>query len=102
MANEFVWGNALFNSGLVGSSFVVSGYLFKKWMTRTEKDTESVKKELRETAKDIKLSVDTLTLQVRTQNGNVARVTEEIHTQVALCKQRNEDRPKNGRCDDRD
>ena len=102
MANEFVWGNALFSSGLVGSSFLVSGYLFKKWMNRTEKDTEDVKEELRETAREIKTSVDTLTVQVRTQNGNVARVSEEVHTQIALCKQRNEDRPKNERCDDRD
>ena len=100
MVTEFVLGNALFNSGLVGTSFVISGYLFKRWMTRAEKDTEDVKQELREKAHEIKNSVDVLTIQVKTQNGNVARVTEEIHTQVALCQLRNGDRPKNERCTD--
>jgi membrane protein implicated in regulation of membrane protease activity len=76
--DTFVIGNMAWNAGLVG----VVAYLGKRWMDRTDK------------------RLDNLIEKVSVQNGNMAKVTEEVHIQVALCKARNEDRPKNERCDD--
>ena len=72
----FVISNML-NGGLV----VIVGFLLKNWMN------------------GVGTKIDGLTLQVRTQNGNVARVTEEIHLQVKECKLRNEGRRISDRCD---
>ena len=76
--DNFVIGNMVWNGGLV----VIVGFLFKNWMN------------------EVKEGIEKLTDQVKTQNGNVAKVKEELHIQLAKCKQRNEGRRVSDKCDD--
>ena len=105
LMDNFVIGTMVWNGGLV----VVVGFLIKNWMdgvkiTMTE-NKEDLKSNIstnrtfyQDTYHDLKKDIGEIYELQRIQNGNVAKVTAEIATQVALCKGRNEGRRTSDRC----
>ena len=96
METAYVVGNWVGNGVLI----IIVGFMIRRWMNTTESTARANRLEAQQDSNEIKKSLDDLTDQVRTQNGNVARVSEEIHIQAALCKLRTEGRRTLDKCGD--
>jgi len=92
---DFVFGNIIFNAGIVGVSFSVSVYFIKKWMNDVnttaasnkkealdrdqflanslKEDRESLTKELREYRENLNVGLNKIYDQMRIANGRTSK-----------------------------
>jgi 23S rRNA G2445 N2-methylase RlmL len=90
--DNFVIGNAVLNVGLIGGSFGISGFLFKRWMDQVE-DRQKKASEKTEKTEDLLFEkIDRIFLELKTANGRTAKVEARVEAHQAVCDERNRGR----------
>jgi len=84
MDASVVWGNMVWNAGLVG----VSAFFVKRWMDKIECTMAENKEERKESAKELAAQIESIHVEMKLANGRTAKLEGKIYAHQAVCDER--------------